>query len=68
VDKKSISVAGDPFYAAAVDGGDREQVDTNHLCYEGVVYMGREVPLPDGEVEIEYVAYPCRRCAESKKS
>jgi hypothetical protein len=36
---------------------------SEHLCYEGVVYLGRPVLLPDGEEDVVYTPVPCRRCA-----
>jgi YgiT-type zinc finger domain-containing protein len=59
VDERTISVAGDPFYAAA-----KSRPCT---CYEGTVYIGRVVESKHdlgGEV-VEYRAVPCRRCGEA---
>lgn len=51
--------AGDPFVAA---GNERPC-----LCYDGWHYMGHEVELPDGEVDVEYVRIACHRCAEEAR-
>jgi hypothetical protein len=37
-----------------------------HVCYEGVVYIGRLVEEPGTGEEVEVIeAVPCRRCADS---
>jgi hypothetical protein len=66
VDEIRIPVAGDPFYAAAQRNYRPEEEP--HCCYEGLVYLGRLVPTPDGDKEEVRVAleepdleYPGRR-------
>ncbi len=34
-------------------------------CYEGVVYIGHLLPLPDGDEEEVYTPYRCRLCSGS---
>jgi len=39
--------------------------DHPHACYSGWVYIGYEVELPDGDVDVEYERVRCRRCSEA---
>ena len=55
--KSSASAAHDPYPSE----GAGEHRDC-FACYEGTVYIGHIVPLPDGEQEEVYTAYLCRLC------
>ena len=77
----TISPAGDPFYAAA-RRTDQDQDDQPHACIAGVVYIGHMVEGEDGEVEGEdgevegedgeegedYIAVPCKRCQQERRT
>jgi hypothetical protein len=40
-----------------------ERLESPHVCYDGVVYIGHLVVADDG-AEVEIIeAVPCRRCA-----
>jgi hypothetical protein len=39
-----------------------DTADHPHACYGGWVFMGHEVELGDGDVDVEYIRLPCRRC------
>ncbi len=60
MDEHTISPAGDPFYAASRRD---DQDERPHFCYDGWVFLGRVVELPDGDEEIVHEPVPCRRCA-----
>ena len=61
MDDIRITVAGDPFHAAA-HRTDQDQDDHPHGCIAGVVYIGHLVEGEEGE-EVEVIeAVPCRRC------
>jgi hypothetical protein len=40
--------------------------ETLHCCYDGWVYLGYIVPMPDGTEEEVIEAVPCRRCSECR--
>ena len=61
MDERTISPAGDPFYAASNDQ------DHPHACNDGWVTIGQMVVDEQrGEETEEYALYLCRRCAEDK--
>jgi hypothetical protein len=57
------TLAGDLFHAAPRPDHDHQEP---HVCNEGIVFIGHMVEGEDGE-EVEYAAYPRRRCAEARK-
>jgi hypothetical protein len=59
VDERTISPAGDPFYAASNDQ------DHPHACNDGWVTIGQMVvDEQTGEETEEYALYLCRKCAQ----
>ena len=69
MDTKSIP-AGDPFHAAPHDTVEAhyaslERLEAPHACYDGVVFIGRQVEEDGEEVEV-MEAVPCRRCTDSR--
>jgi hypothetical protein len=61
VDTRTISPAGDPFYAAGQD-----PASAAHACIDGYVFIGRMTLGEDGE-EVEVIeAVPCRRCSKDE--
>ena len=59
MDERTISPAGDPFYAASNDQ------DHPHACNDGWVTIGQMVvDEQTGEETEEYALYLCRKCAQ----
>ena len=38
-----------------------------HGCYEGWVFIGHVVELPDGSEEVVHVPVPCKRCKQGEE-
>jgi hypothetical protein len=64
VDERTISPAGDPFYAVF---GHPEEQERPCACYDGWVTIGQTVVDPEtGEETEEFALYLCRRCSDSR--
>lgn len=48
------------------DHHDQEHGDRPHFCYDGWVFLGRVVELPDGEEEVVHEPVQCKRCRQAK--
>jgi hypothetical protein len=67
VDERTISPAGDPFYATAQDQVEVDQDERPHVCNNGWVTLDQIViDSETGEETEEFALYLCRKCADSR--
>jgi hypothetical protein len=41
--------------------------ETPHFCYDGWVFIGHVVEVPDGSGEVVHEPVPCKRCRPAER-